>query len=407
MLNNTYPERFNQFIDNLKNTPSSRNVSLTCFADGESFLQDQAKVLDSAISSNLVHSFEKWNKPRLKNTHFFHENIRILSERRGAGLWAWKPFIIFELLKKMDDGGILIYTDVGVQTGSSVGTYELLPIYEYLDRNPKNLAVAVLPNYLQRQWTKRDCFERMVCPIGDYGNKNQIQASFIAMKKNEHTYKLVSEWLSYCCDFYCISDYHNISGKLNAHDFVDHRHDQSIFTNLFYKYNFSCPTLPLLDNYQKSIKKFGAILARELCLEATSMNLIHNITATCSQSSFYNDGKKHHAHDLLTQEKTGHYNIHTENEENPTWSCQFNDPIDISEIRIFNRRDNCTDRAKDLQIFVSTQNGNEELIFDNSNSNWDLKSPLILNINKHRVEKVHVTLAHRGILHLDKIEFFK
>ena len=51
----------------------------------------------------------------LHRTAFYSENKAILDLARGAGYWLWKPFIISETLKEMEEGDCLIYSDSGIE----------------------------------------------------------------------------------------------------------------------------------------------------------------------------------------------------------------------------------------------------------------------------------------------------
>ena len=37
----------------------------------------------------------------------------IINEKRGGGLWSWKPDVILTTLNKMQDGDYLVYCDAG------------------------------------------------------------------------------------------------------------------------------------------------------------------------------------------------------------------------------------------------------------------------------------------------------
>lgn len=40
-------------------------------------------------------------------------NSEVFKEKRGGGLWSWKPDVILTTLNNMEDGDILIYCDAG------------------------------------------------------------------------------------------------------------------------------------------------------------------------------------------------------------------------------------------------------------------------------------------------------
>jgi hypothetical protein len=44
---------------------------------------------------------------------FYNKNKTILSQKRGNGLWLWKPYFIYKTLLECRDGDIIFYCDSG------------------------------------------------------------------------------------------------------------------------------------------------------------------------------------------------------------------------------------------------------------------------------------------------------
>jgi hypothetical protein len=97
------------------------------------------------------------------------------------------------------------------------------------------------------KWTKGDCFYEI---NGDdkykYADTNQVQGTYIFFKKCNYSLEFTKKWLSYCTRENLITDIPN--QKLdNLEDFIEHRHDQSIFSLL--AYNFDIQIIPQIDQY--------------------------------------------------------------------------------------------------------------------------------------------------------------
>jgi hypothetical protein len=88
-----------------------------------------------------------------------------------------------------------------------------------------------VPMLRQSTWTKRDCFHYMGCDSPEFWNAPHIQATF-SLWSGEAAIEFVAEWLRWCRDARCLTDQPNECGKPNLPGFRDHRHDQSILTNL-------------------------------------------------------------------------------------------------------------------------------------------------------------------------------
>jgi len=155
----------------------------------------------------------------------------IYNLKRGFGMWIWKPYIILETLKKMQYDEQLIYIDSGDMINDS--------IFAVIENGFKNQDILLVPSpcfNLQKFYTKRDCFVLMDCDSDKYWNSIQIEAGFLALKKTENNIRIIQEWFDFCRNRYILTDEANIT-KENFEGFVDHRHDQSILSNLATKYD--------------------------------------------------------------------------------------------------------------------------------------------------------------------------
>ena len=79
----------------------------------------------------------------------------------------------------------------------------------------------------------------IILDYNEYTNAGHKIASCIIVVKKENTLNFANEWLKYSENPNIITDLTNTQGKDNYADFIDHRHDQSIFSLLCKKYNVS------------------------------------------------------------------------------------------------------------------------------------------------------------------------
>ena len=94
-----------------------------------------------------------------------------------------------------------------------------------------------------------DCFVLMECEDAAYFDSNQLEAGQLAFSHSEFSVFLLDTWLSFCCNKNIVTDDPNICGRQNFPDFVDHRHDQSIITNLKIKHAVSAFDLSIFSAY--------------------------------------------------------------------------------------------------------------------------------------------------------------
>ena len=168
------------------------------------------------------------------STKFRESNSSILNVEKGAGLWLWKPYIIEQTFRRMSDGDVLFYSDSG---SHFIKNPEIL--IQLLDDYSTDLVCFEMEDLRKEAfYTKRDAFHYLDCDDHQTAQTNQRLGGFIILKKTQKTVHFVKEYLSHCCDERIISDNANVCGFQNYEGFIEHRHDQSVFSLLSKKYNF-------------------------------------------------------------------------------------------------------------------------------------------------------------------------
>lgn len=174
-------------------------------------------------TGNFDHIFcydRKW----LVGTDFYKENKEILDMDRGGGYWLWKPYCILQALDSVFYGDYVMYLDSGDIITGDLRSFVL---------NSGRDMILTKGVHQQQYWTKRDCFTHMGCDTKEYKEAIQLEAGIFVCKKTDDTIRFVQEWLDWCKQKEVVTDMpfrDEISG------FKDHRHDQSILTNLAVKY---------------------------------------------------------------------------------------------------------------------------------------------------------------------------
>lgn len=194
----------------------------------------------SAIAAGGIDDVIAWDAPRLRQTAFSAQHRAILSQPRGSGYWLWKPFIILEALRQSQPGDVVVYYDVGRRRPHVFRT-SIRPLVERCIAQGGLLPGAYIPLMgASRRWTKRDCFTLMQCDAPKYWDHCQVQATFSVWKHCPGAMEFVEEWLTLCTDPRILTDMPNQCGEENFPDFIDHRHDQSVLTNLVIKHEVAC-----------------------------------------------------------------------------------------------------------------------------------------------------------------------
>lgn len=149
---------------------------------------------------------------------------------RGFGYWIWKPEVVMQRLSQIEEGEVLLYLDVGCHIlpseESGMGRY-----MDLVNQAPSGVLCSELP-FLERQYTKADVFHFFSAEgkpeIVDTG---QRQGGVVFYRKSEQSVDFVRRWRDVCHQHLNLVD-DSVSIHPNASDFIDHRHDQSIFSVL-------------------------------------------------------------------------------------------------------------------------------------------------------------------------------
>lgn len=160
-----------------------------------------------------------------------------IRESKGAGLYIWKPYIVWSEILHVKDGDILIYADAGQTIISNVQ-----PVIDAMDQD-----IMMFSNgWNHMDWCKADVAEAIIGSKREFPVK-QAQASLIFFRVSPESRKFVKEWMLWClmpgfCD--------NSPSRLpNVPTFQETRWDQSILTCLQIKYGYQLHWFPSSTNW--------------------------------------------------------------------------------------------------------------------------------------------------------------
>lgn len=157
------------------------------------------------------------------DSEFRERNQKILTVKRGAGLWLWKSYFIDKTLNQIKEGEYLFYCDSG-----AFFTRSVRDIIRSMD---SDIWVTELP-LIEEQWTKPFCFKKMGLESPIYRKTNQIQASFLCIRKSDYSVRFIRKWLDLCCDASMILPEEGEDQNSPKPRFIAHREDQSILSLL-------------------------------------------------------------------------------------------------------------------------------------------------------------------------------
>lgn len=195
-------------------------------------LQEQAEDFDLFDSIHLYNEYDLSESFRQKFQEQLHANVR------GFGYWVWKPRIILDTLKKIDNGDVLLYVDMGCHLNSR-GKERLLAYWKEVKQNESGFLVSKLePARKECLWTKGDLLDYFHIRGKEEMYSPQYLAGVLFIRKEPKTISLIQSWLDmYYEDFHLIDDMSSLSS--NEDGFVEHRHDQSVLSLLLKRHGTS------------------------------------------------------------------------------------------------------------------------------------------------------------------------
>ncbi len=223
---------FTQKIEPIIYTP--KLYFITFGGGGTNFYKAVERLTTQAKSLNIFDKIIGYTDKDLKeDTEFWkqHSNF-ILNKKRGYGYWIWKSYLIKITLEIMNDNDILIYLD----SGCEIDIKKKEKFIECIDYIKKNNIVCTDSGLFEKKYTKMDLLNYLNCNSAIYYNTIQLQAGAIGLKKCDIIKKFVDEWYDTCYNYSLIDD--SPSKEKNLSEFIENRHDQSVFSLLFKKYKF-------------------------------------------------------------------------------------------------------------------------------------------------------------------------
>jgi hypothetical protein len=206
----------------------------------------QTYIAQSLLKSGIISRVVLKDENDLKQTSFYGDHKEILSAAQGAGYCLWKPYYILETLSTLKNDETLFYLD------STDWIFYPTKFKTLVDEIMLNQDFLFFEGgFLQKEYTRYDCFHLMNCLNTEYTDKIQLEAGVLLLKNTKFTRMLVQEWLNYCKDPQIIMNIANKHGS-NFSEYKDHRYDQSVLTNLVQKYKL--PVIPMTNQLRNTFK---------------------------------------------------------------------------------------------------------------------------------------------------------
>ena len=247
-LENILPTNISQYISpcNLY----SENIVFITFSDGIKY--KYKRIIEQAKTSKFFKECIPYTLKDLdkdfteKNSNFIENNPR------GYGYWIWKPYIILKTMKKLNYNDIIMYSD----SGSVINPNGFKRIKYYYELLKSYDMICFQIKYDEIEWNKKDTVDYIFNIFGNSNynllNTKQITPGTILLRNNEKTFNFMKLWYNISLNYHFIDD--TLSNSPNFKEFIEHRHDQSIFSLLTKLYGMNIYFCK--DNYEDSSEDY-------------------------------------------------------------------------------------------------------------------------------------------------------
>ena len=154
----------------------------------------------------------------------------VWKERRGGGLWSWKPDLILHTMNSSNDGDFIVYCDAGC----SVYKAKEWEKFWRLLKNHDIIAQRIFQR--TEHWTRKEIIDEFSNINHNWLKCYQYQATPI-FKNSAFSKMFVQEWRSLMIEKpYLVKDVTDEEREKQYTGFIENRHDQAVFSALIYKY---------------------------------------------------------------------------------------------------------------------------------------------------------------------------
>jgi hypothetical protein len=216
----------------------SNNQTISFISYGnDNFISQKERIYKEAVDMEYFNGTIKIYEPNDLSEEFKNATNGIINEKRGGGYWLWKPYIINDMLTKLNDNDILVYADAGCSLNRN-GIERLNEYIQTIAPSTNRSVFAMRLNHvdksfhLEKKWTSTKIFEYFNKTIdSEEGNSRQILATTSIYRKCPESMEIVKKWLDIAQthpDLF--TDRYNKESKQTNPEFKENRHDQSIFS---------------------------------------------------------------------------------------------------------------------------------------------------------------------------------
>lgn len=228
-------------------------IKLISFADG-AFANRKNEFEKQAEAFGVFSDVEVYDRRTLDQSFVSQHKEFMTSNSKGFGFYIWKSQAVLQAIADSRDYDLLCWLDAGY-TLNPGGISRFLD-YISMAQASKYKMLSFYNIYTEYMWTKADLAKRLgVYEDPEIMSSSQISSGFFLMAPTRSNISLVRDWSKISIE----NNYHFSSNDPSKHPnhekFIEHRHDQSIFS-LLTKKRGTASTFYEVQSYQGAFDHF-------------------------------------------------------------------------------------------------------------------------------------------------------
>ena len=155
----------------------------------------------------------------------------ILAEPRGGGYWAWKPMILDQALRRMNDSEILVYADAGCRLNPAASNRFWAYVDKLAGQNEFDiLSFRLEAHRTEQNWTTEKIFQYFgVSADSPVRDSPQLMATVRLLRRGPNARRWLNRVLgALSANRWLFSDRYN--NETISSMFQENRHDQSVMS---------------------------------------------------------------------------------------------------------------------------------------------------------------------------------
>lgn len=204
--------------------PLSHTVSFISYAD-RVFESAGKRIEKEARKCGIFDTIKIFSRSDL-DQDFMAKNKYLLSQSRGGGYWCWKPYIVLKTMNTLPDGHWILYADAGC-TLIDDRKFQVIEYIRKMETLGKEVS-AYQMDHLEKTFTKGDLLS-FFNASDEIKNSGIYVGGVFLIKKTPSMIRMIQTVIDIIETKPTLVD-NTPSVIPNDPTFIEHRHDQSIFS---------------------------------------------------------------------------------------------------------------------------------------------------------------------------------